>query len=117
MREQEFKHFLTHVYRGRRGRPLGELPARNAASRCRRIERVLSIDLDEALRSQGLGQVLSLLERAERRFGFTGSSRKASLTTLRTALRYYADFNEGRKRLAERPMIGDRRALRQKPSV
>ncbi len=52
MRPEPFRLFLLGTYRGpRTGQPLPEAPTSNAVSRCRRIEKVLGLDLDMHLKA------------------------------------------------------------------
>jgi len=92
MRDEEFRSFLTKKFRGnRRHRPLAAKPSGDAVSRCRRVEEVLGVNLDMALPRLGLPRILEQIRDRSTSFRFEGNVAQG-ITTLRTAVRFYAAF-------------------------
>ena len=95
MKADSFFQYLTTTYRSRKtGRPLHQKAARDAVSRCTRIESVLKINLDTTLKN---GTVIALLKRLgthEHKFDFSGRS-SHGLSQHRAAAKLYAAFSSG----------------------
>lgn len=94
MRSSEFQIFLTTRFRGRlTGEPLSKKAASDAASRCRRVEDVLGVDLDTALASDAQTTRLfsNLDPPGNARFRFQGNVHSA-LAALRHAVKLYSKF-------------------------
>ncbi len=88
-----FSNFLLSTYEsGRTGRHLTQAAAKDAVSRCRRVERSLAINLDEELPL--LESAESLVERVSgsvERFGIVGNE-KTGMSSLVRATRLYTEF-------------------------
>ena len=95
MKAEAFFQYLTTRYRSRKtGEPLAPRAARDAVSRCQRIESVLKIDFDATLRQADAFALLMRLETHERAFKFSGNSRHG-LSQHRAAAKLYAAFVSG----------------------
>ena len=95
MKAGSFFQYLTTNYRSRKtGRSLHLRAARDAVSRCRRIESVLKINLDTTLKQIDVIALLKRLETHERKFKFPGHSRRG-LYQHRSAAKLYAAFSSG----------------------
>lgn len=90
MHVKSFRNYLERVYSGPRGRPLSRRTARDYASRCMRLERLLRIDLDKDPRSpEDLRQCLNQLPE--------GTLNYTSKITMCMAMRRYYEFRERRE--------------------
>lgn len=97
MKAEQFLVYLTTKYRSRKtGSELARRPARDAVSRCRRIESVLDVNLDTLLRNGNIDALLRRMEARQREFGVT-SPRRQVLSQLRVAAKLYAAFVAGTK--------------------
>ena len=70
---------------------MSERAADDVVSRCRRIERVLGIDLDSVFRTTNTIQFAKDLERSAPKFRFAGDER-IGLAMMKSAARRYAAF-------------------------
>lgn len=90
-----FFEYLTKRYRSRKtGRPLATRPARDAVSRCQRVESVIGTDLDRAIAQANVLAVLTRIESCERDFRFSGNARHG-ISQHRAAAKLYAAFSSG----------------------
>jgi len=102
VRAAEFKAWLTGRFRGRDGSPMSAKAASDAASRCRRVEDTLDIDLDDAVATESsfvhllkqLGHGYGCSSRAGRRFKVAGQV-QTGMAALRHAVKLYARFAKG----------------------
>lgn len=95
MEADEFFQYLTTRYRSRKtGGPLTPRAARDAVSRCQRIESVLKIDFETTLKRVDVIALLTQLETFERAFKFSTNPRHG-LSQHRTAAKLYAAFLRG----------------------
>lgn len=102
MRAAEFKAWLTGRFRGREGSPMSAKAASDAASRCRRVEDTLDIDLDVAVATESnfehllkqLGHGYGRSTRVGGRFKVAGQV-EAGMAALRHAVKLYARFAKG----------------------
>lgn len=95
MREQPFFEYLTATYVSRRtGRHLEARAARDAVSRCSRVEHAVNVNLDTLLRRSDVISVLKLVTASENRFFFSGDSRQG-IAQLRSSVKLYAAFFHG----------------------
>lgn len=92
MRKIDFIEFLGGDFRGpRTGRALSENAARDVASRCRRVERALGIDLDSVSSSQEQAAVIRRIQDAPEALGFSNNATK-NARDVQSAVRYYFTF-------------------------
>ena len=103
MRRASFFHYLTTYYRSRRtGGPLAPRAARDAVSRCQRVESVLHINMDAVLKQSDVLELMKLFEIHVRDFKFSGD-RRHGLSQHRAATKLYAAFVSGARFLGTWP--------------
>lgn len=95
MREEPFRSWLMNTYESERtGAHLSKRPAGDAVSRCRRVEKVLRIDLDASLEADGQsGGLARTVEASVARFRIHGDE-GSGVRSLLSAVRLYALFKE-----------------------
>lgn len=95
MKADLFFDYLTTRYRSRKtGGALAVRAARDAVSRCQRIESVLKVNLDASLRQADVIAFLTRLGTHEREFKFSGNPRHG-MSQHRAAAKLYAAFSSG----------------------
>ena len=91
-RRKLFREYLLVHYRSNKtGRPLSLRASSDVCCRCHRVESVMGVDLDEALREVGLDELLRSIKEAEGKFSIKNNA-AASIVGLRSAVRVYAMF-------------------------
>lgn len=65
--------------------------ADDMVSRCRRVERVMGVDLDDALRNGNVASFVGDMDRASKKFAFAGNP-KLGLSMMKSAVRKYGAF-------------------------
>ncbi|HEX3037262.1 MAG TPA: hypothetical protein VHT73_19430 [Thermodesulfobacteriota bacterium] len=94
MKREEFFIFLTNDFISQtKGHPLGYQAARDALARCRRIEKVLKIDLDDVLIGDDLSLncILNEIDSKRMEFKISGNLNNG-LTSIKNGARRYNDF-------------------------
>ena len=94
MRRDQFFYFLTHDFASKtKGLPLGKQAGYDAIARCRRIEKILKLNLDDILKGDdaSLNELLSRVEENELKFNVKGNI-KNGLTSIKNGAKRYNDF-------------------------
>lgn len=100
-----FREYLLKAYvSGRTGKPLKPAVAHDVISRCRRVERVLGIDLDAVFRQKGapMEMLAEGIKLNCNEFGYDGSKRYFYVYLITAVRHYYKFCRSGRERLAIR---------------
>ena len=101
-RRRRFREYLLEQYRSHKtGRPLSRHASSDVCSRCRRVESVMGVDLDEVLVSEGLDKLLVSMSERESEFKFRNNPSNG-ITGLRSAVRLYSVFLKTEQRRARR---------------
>lgn len=94
MKRDQFFYFLTHDFVSKtKGTPLGKQAGYDAIARCRRIEKILKLNLDDILKGDNLS-LDALLRRVDDNkidFKMKGNV-KNGLTSIKNSAKRYNDF-------------------------
>lgn len=99
MRADEFREYLRRWYRSKMtGSPLSEAAAKDALSRCRRVEAVLELDLDKFLKKQADPQtaIKDAIVEATGDFEIAGDPLRGRASLVRAAKLYCKFLESGR---------------------
>lgn len=94
MKRDPFFYFLTHDFVSKtKGIPLGKQAGYDAIARCRRIEKILKLNLDDILRGDdlSLNSLLSRIDDNKTDFNVKGNVENG-LTSIKNGAKRYNDF-------------------------
>lgn len=94
MKRDQFFYFLTHDFISKtKNGPLGKQAGYDAIARCRRIEKILKLNLDDILKGDepSLNELLSKIDNNEIDFNVKGNM-KNGLTSIKNGAKRYNDF-------------------------
>ena len=88
MDEQGFQDYLERRYRTRTGAPLSHKAARDMVSRCRRVEGLMKVDLDQTSIFAETEAFLETLDKDMRQQNVTPKARRDCIAALRRYVLY-----------------------------